>query len=360
MPKENEDGQERTEQPTAKRIRESREKGQVSKSMEVSTALLFFATIVSFYFYIPAVGMKMASAARMYIGNLLLWDGSQASLVEVFNNGVYLMAGMLMPILMVFLVVGVLSNISQTGFVISAEPIKPKLSKLNPLKGIKEKFFSFRGLEQLVKCIVILMVIALVSYQSIKKDFSYLPALINCDISVILLTFFRSVMHLLWNALWVFVFIALADFIFQRWQHKQDLMMTKVEVKEELKQTEGNPQIKSRIRSIQLHLARQRMIHEVPKADVVITNPTHLAIALQYVRGKMIAPVVLAKGAGKLAERIREVARDASIPIVENRPLAHALYTSVDVGEVIPEELYRAVAEILAYVYQIKGSSLNG
>ncbi|HDM32225.1 MAG TPA: flagellar biosynthesis protein FlhB, partial [Deltaproteobacteria bacterium] len=136
--------------------------------------------------------------------------------------------------------------------------------------------------------------------------------------------------------------------------------MTKVEVKEELKQTEGNPQIKSKIRSIQLHLARQRMIHEVPKADVVITNPTHLAIALQYVRGKMIAPVVLAKGAGKLAERIREVARDASIPIVENKPLAHALYTSVDVGEVIPEELYRAVAEILAYVYQIKGSSLNG
>ncbi|MCD6569693.1 MAG: flagellar biosynthesis protein FlhB [Deltaproteobacteria bacterium] len=354
MPKESEDGQQRTEQPTGKRIKDAREKGQIAKSTEVSTAFLFFASILAFYFYIPSVASKMIKAARVYFGNTLLWDGTRDSLVELFYRVVIDMADMLMPIFIVFLLIGFFSNFVQVGFQMTLEPIIPKLSKLDPIKGMKQKFFSARSLEMLVKCIVILIIIGWVAWHAIKREIPVFPPLINCDIGVIVLTYFKAAMHLLWDALWVFIIIAIADYAFQRWQHRQDLMMTKQEMKEEQKQTEGDPLIKSRIRSIQLHMARRRMMQEVPKADVVITNPTHLAIALQYERAKMMAPIVVAKGAGILAERIKEIAKTSSVPIVEDKPLAVLLYKSVEVGDVIPENLYKAVAEILAYVYRLR------
>jgi flagellar biosynthetic protein FlhB len=167
-------------------------------------------------------------------------------------------------------------------------------------------------------------------------------------------------MHLLWDILWIFIILAAADYGYQKWQYQQDLKMTKQETKDEFKQSDGNPQIKSRIRSIQMHIARRRMMREVPKADVIITNPTHLAVALKYERGKMVAPIVVAKGAGTVAEKIRETARSAHVPIIEDKPLAQALFKSVDIGEIIPEQLYKAVAEILAYVYRLKAGVVNG
>jgi flagellar biosynthetic protein FlhB len=213
---------------------------------------------------------------------------------------------------------------------------------------------SMRSLEQLIKTLVIMTIIIWVSYRAIMRELPVYPPLIGVDVSVIVLTFFHSSLRLLWDVLWIFIIIAAADYGFQKWQHNQDLMMTKQEVKDEYKQADGNPLIKSRIRSIQIHMARRRMMRDVPKADVVITNPTHLAIALQYDRGKMIAPTVIAKGAGIVAEKIKEVARKASVPIIENKPLAQVLNKSVDIGETIPETLYKAVAEILAYVYRLK------
>ncbi|HQQ14711.1 MAG TPA: EscU/YscU/HrcU family type III secretion system export apparatus switch protein, partial [Deltaproteobacteria bacterium] len=254
----------------------------------------------------------------------------------------------------IFLAIGIASNILQFGFVFSGEPIVPKFSKLNPVTGFKNKFFSLKSLELLVKSIIILIVISWVAYRAIRREVPIFPPLIDCDLSVIVLTFFQSSMHLLWDFLWIFIMVAVADYAFQRWQHTRDLMMTKQEVKEEYKQHEGDPMIRSRIRSIQMHMARRRMMKEVPKADVVITNPTHLAVALKYERGKMVAPVVLAKGAGHLAEKIREIARAGGIPVVEDKPLAQALYKTVEIGDVIPEEWYKAVAEILAYVYRLK------
>jgi len=354
MAKENENGQERTEQPTSKKIRESREKGQVCKSTDVSTAFLFLATIISFYFYIPSVASKLGFIVSSYLGNTMAWDGSQDALVSIFKKGVIELAYLVIPIFLVFLCIGLLSNFIQIGFVMSGEPIIPKLSKLNPITGFKNKFLSAKSLEQMLKTILILVIIGWVAYRSIMRELPVFPPLIDSDPSVIALTFFRSIMHLLWDALWVFILIAVADYSFQKWQYVQDIMMTKQEIKDESKQSDGNPMIKSRIRSIQLHMAKKRMMKDVPKADVIITNPTHLAIALQYERGKMLAPVVLAKGAGILAEKIKEVARDSHIPIVENKPLARALYKSVDIGEAIPEQWYKAVAEVLAYVYRLK------
>ncbi|HPJ93875.1 MAG TPA: flagellar biosynthesis protein FlhB [Deltaproteobacteria bacterium] len=354
MAKEDENGQERSEQPSLKRLQEAREKGQVCKSPEVSTCFLFLGTIVAFYFYIPSVASKLGAIVGSYLGNASLWDGSQESALSIFHQAVLQLAILVLPILGVFLLIGLASNIMQIGFVFSAEPITPKLSKINPIKGFKTKFFSLKSLEQLIKTILILIVIAVVAYRAIKREIPVFPPLIDSDLSVILLTIFRSSMHLLWDFLWIFIMVAVADYVFQRWQHKKDLMMTKQEVKEEMKQLEGNPQIKSRIRSIQLHMARRRMMKEVPKADVVITNPTHLAVALQYERGKMVAPVVVAKGAGILAEKIKEIARTSHIPIVEDKPLARALYKTVEIGDIIPEKWYKAVAEILAYVYKLK------
>jgi flagellar biosynthetic protein FlhB len=354
MAKEDENGQERTEQATDKRIRESREKGQVCKSTEVQTAVLFLATILSFYFYIPAVASNLVSLVRSYLGGLSMWNGSVDSAVSIFRTGIVQLSILILPILLVLLMVGIASNIAQIGFVVSGEPIIPKFSKINPITGFKNKFMSVKALELLVKTIFIMLIVAWVSYRAIKRELPIYPPLMDCDVSVIALTFFRSSMRLLWDVLWIFVILAAADYAFQKWQHREDLKMTKQEVKEEFKQSEGNPIVKSRIRSIQLHMARRRMMREVPKADVVITNPTHLAVALKYERGKMAAPVVVAKGAGTVAEKIRETARAAFVPIVEDKPLAQALYKSVDIGEIIPEQLYKAVAEILAYVYRLK------
>jgi flagellar biosynthetic protein FlhB len=354
MANENENGQERTEQPTSKRLREAREKGYVCRSMEVSTALLFLATIIAFYLYIPSVASKLLVIVHTYMANLTMWDGSTVSVISIFRRSVFELGMLVLPILMLFLVIGVASNILQVGFVVSGETIVPKLSKLNPITGFKNRFMSVRSLEQLIKSLVILGIVIWVCYRAIRRELPVYPPLMAADVSVIVLTFFRSSMRLLWDVLWIFTIIAIADYGFQKWQHTQELMMTKQETKDEFKLSEGNPIIKSRIRSIQLHMARKRMMRQVPKADVVITNPTHLAIALQYERGKMIAPVVIAKGAGTVAEKIKEVARKASVPVVENKPLAQALYKTVDIGETIPEKLYQAVAEILAYVYRLK------
>jgi flagellar biosynthesis protein FlhB len=351
---ENENGQERTEQPTSKRLDEAREKGQVCKSMEVSTCFLFLATVISFYFYIPSVGSQLSEVLRSYLSNTSAWDGTSEGVVTIFQHAVFQLAVMLLPILAVFLAIGIASNILQIGFVFSGEAMVPKFSKINPITGFKNRLMSMKALELLVKNVVILIVISWVAYRAIMREMPVYPPLISCDINVIIMTFFHSSMSLLWDFLWIFIFVAAADFAFQKWQHTEDLLMTKQEIQDEFKQLEGNPLIKSRIRSIQIHMARRRMMKEVPKADVIITNPTHLALALKYERGKMSAPVVIAKGAGFVAEKIRELARSSGIPIVENKPLAQALYKTVEIGGVIPEEWYKAVAEILAYVFKLK------
>jgi flagellar biosynthetic protein FlhB len=354
MAKENENGQERTEDPTQKRIDEAREKGQVCKSMELSTAMLFLAMIIAFYLYIPSVAQRLGGVVAAYLADLSMWDGTGVSAVFILRQGVVKLGVLIMPLMALFLVIGIASNILQVGFKASPEAMVPKLSKLNPLTGFKNKFMSIKSLEQLVKTLIIMLIIIWVSYRAIRRELVDFLPLMSADVSVIVLTIYHSTTRLLWDILMIFVLIAAADYAFQRWQYREDLMMTRQEVKDEFKQSEGNPMIKSRIRSIQMHMARRRMMRAVPKADVVITNPTHLAVALQYDRGRMIAPTVLAKGAGEVAEKIKQVARKAGVPVMENKPLAQALFRTVDIGGVIPESLYKAVAEILAYVYRLK------
>jgi len=218
-----------------------------------------------------------------------------------------------------------------------------------------KRLVSLKALVELAKSIVKILIIGSVAYLLVKSDMQDFPALSHQEVGQILVFIARVSLKVCFFVCLAMVILAVLDFLYQRWQHDEDLKMTKQEVRDEQKQTFGDPQVKARIRSVQLEMAKRRMMEAVPEADVVITNPTHLAIALKFDAEEMIAPRVLAKGAGYVAQRIREIAEENQIPIVEEKPLAQALYKMVELGEYIPAELYRAVAEVLAYVYRLKG-----
>jgi flagellar biosynthetic protein FlhB len=236
----------------------------------------------------------------------------------------------------------------------STEAIAPKLNKLSPISGMK-RLVSIKALVELAKSIIKLLFIGTIAYLLVKSDMEAFPVLIHQEVGQILVFIARVSLKISFFVCLALVVLAVLDFLYQRWQHEKDLKMTKQEVKDEQKQTFGDPKVKSRIRSMQMEMARRRMMEAVPEADVVITNPTHLAIAIKFDAEEMIAPQVLAKGAGHVAQRIKEIASENQIPLVEDKPLAQALYKMVELGDYIPAELYRAVAEVLAYVYRLKG-----
>jgi len=346
--------QEKTEQATPKREREAREEGQVIHSKEVSSALILLGAIVAFYTTGSWMFHRMAGVMQRYfsgMGTISLRDDSlQALILNVMADFALIVS----PVMLATLILGVAASVFQVGFTISTKPLSPKFSKLNPIQGIG-KLFSFRSSVDVIKALGKILVLGGLAYSLIKGEAQILPLLIQMDVMDIWAFIGRVSLRIC-----LYTFLAMAaigglDYLFQWWQHQKDQRMTKQEVKEESRQTEGDPKIKSRIRSIQLEMSRRRMMDGVPGATVVITNPTHLAIALKYDSKNMQAPKVVAKGAGYVAEKIKEIARSNHIPVVENKPLARTLFKAVDVGAVIPFEMYRTVAEILAYVYRLKG-----
>jgi flagellar biosynthetic protein FlhB len=218
-----------------------------------------------------------------------------------------------------------------------------------------KKFVSLKSMVELVKSMFKIVIVGGVAYVIVEKEMHYFPSLMQQSVVDILLFIASVTFKIFFFVCLVLIFLAALDYVYQRWQHEKSLKMTKQEVKDERKQTEGDPKIKARIRSIQLEMAQRRMMEAIPEADVVITNPTHLALAIKFDAKEMIAPTVLAKGSGFIAERIKEVAREHNVPIVEDKPLAQAMFKLVEIGDFIPIELYRAVAEVLAYVYRLKG-----
>ncbi len=260
----------------------------------------------------------------------------------------------LLPIFMPIAVVGFVANVMQVGFFISSEAIALKPNKLNPISGMK-RFVSLKSMVELGKSIIKVLFIAGIAYLLVKSEIQEFPMLIHREVGQILVFIARVSLKVCFFVCVALIVLAIVDYIYQRWQYEQDLKMTKQEVKDEQKQTYGDPKVKARIRGVQMEMARRRMMEAVPEADVIITNPTRLAIALKFDAREMIAPQVLAKGAGHIAGRIREIAREHQIPVVEEKPLAQALYKMVEIGDYIPAELYRAVAEVLAYVYRLKG-----
>jgi flagellar biosynthetic protein FlhB len=348
-------GQERTEKATAKRREEARRKGQVAQSREIPSVLILMTAMVVFYFAGSWMFLNIAEVVSSVFERLdtlrfeAVSDVSAFS-IEIFNKVFLILIVFFLPVL----IAGMAGNIAQIGLEFHGEPIRPKLRKLNPISGMK-KLVSLKAMVELVKSIFKILVVGGIAYGVIRTETVKFPGLMQQEVGDILVFIGRLSFKVFFFVCLALIILAVLDYVYQRWQYEEDLKMTKQQVKDERKQQEGDPKIKSRIRRVQLEIASRRMMEAVPEADVVITNPVHLAVALQFDAAKMVAPVVVAKGAGHLAERIKEIARNHQVPIVEDKPLAQALHKMVEIGEYIPVELYRTVAEVLAYVYRLKG-----
>ncbi len=342
---------EKTEEPTSKKREDARKKGQVARSQELNTAfvlLIGFLIIRILWEYIYG----NIAEYTIYLYSHIPQTTSAESITELFIGIMILLAKTVMPIMFAILIVGLGINVFQVGLMISTEKLEPKLENLNPINGFG-RIFSKRSLVELAKSIFKIIVIGYFLYLYLKDQIPLVPQFIFFDLPHSLATIADIIFVMAFQVVGVIMIMAAADYAYQKWQTTQDLMMSKQEVKDEFKQTEGDPQIKSKIKQKQRQMAMQRMMSEVPKADVIITNPTHLAVAITYKKG-MIAPLVIAKGQDLVAEKIKDIAREHHIMIVENKPVARALFEAVEVGGMVPAELYQAVAEILAYVYRIK------
>jgi flagellar biosynthesis protein FlhB len=345
--------QDKTEQATPKKKEEAKKKGQVGKSKEISSVAILAAGLIYMYFNAGSLTDKMGENIKQtFISIPKLATGDIGS-TEYMSQTIWSFLLLILPMMLVLVVVALLANFVQTGFVASVESLTPNLSKIDPIKGLG-KIVSKRSLAELLKSILKIVIVGWAAFSVLKNDFPRLMPLMYQDNSLILSMLGQISFKVVTRCCYVIFVLAVLDYAFQKWEFEQQLKMTKQEIKDEYKQTEGDPLIKSRIRSIQREMARRRMMREVPKADVIITNPTHYAVALSYKPDKkMTAPKIIAKGADNIAMKIKEIAAEHGIPMVENRPLAQNLY-KLDIGQEVPPNFYQAVAEILAYVYGLK------
>ena len=274
------------------------------------------------------------------------------SLLQLFISIVILLVKTVFPVMFSVLLIGLAINFFQVGLNLNTEAIGLKLDKLNPINGFG-RIFSKRSLVELVKSLFKILIIGFFLFRCLKDEIPFMPYFIYYDLATSLEEVSKILFTMAFQVIAVILVLAVIDYAYQKWQTTQDLKMTKQEVKDEMKQSEGDPQIKGKIKQKQRQMAMSRMMQEVPKADVIVTNPTHFAVALKYDKS-MVAPQIVAKGQDLVARRIKEIANENRVPIVENKPLARALYASAQVGDMVPAELYQAVAEVLAYVYRLK------
>lgn len=344
--------QEKTEPATGRRRGEARKKGEVAKSKEISSVAVLLAGVLYLFFSGKNLSLGLGEIIRQTLLSIPQLISSEYGMIVLLTQSMENYLQMILPIMLVLCIVAILANYLQTGFIWTLYPLKPQLSKFNPIKGLG-KFVSKRSFVELAKSVAKIAIVGWAGFSVLKDEFSHLIPLVYQGKVQIISMLGELSLKVVIRCLWVIILLAIIDYIYQKWEFEEKLKMTKQEVKDELKQTEGDPKIKSRIRAIQLEMARKRMMQEVPKADVVITNPVHLAIALRYDPEGMTAPRVVAKGAEGVASRIKALATLNHIPIVENRILAQNLY-KLDLNEEIPAQFYEAVAEILAYVYGLK------
>lgn len=342
---------EKTEEPTAKKRADARKKGQVGRSQELNTGfvlLIAFFVIKMLWEHIYAEIFMFAT----YTYSHLMVNLDTESLLQLFISIVILLVKTVFPVMFSVLLIGLAINFFQVGLNLNTEAIGLKLDKLNPINGFG-RIFSKRSLVELVKSLFKILIIGFFLFRCLKDEIPFMPYFIYYDLATSLEKVAEIIFAMAFQVIAVILVLAVIDYAYQKWQTTQDLKMTKQEVKDEMKQSEGDPQIKGKIRQKQRQMAMSRMMQEVPKADVIVTNPTHFAVALSYEQG-MKAPLVVAKGADLVAQKIKRIAKENRVPIVENKPLARALYSTVEIGDAVPENLYQAVAEVLAYVYRLK------
>ena len=349
--------EEKTEQPTSKKREKVRKDGQVARSNEVTTAFLLILMFLMIRLFAPEAKARFlevfAKCVRLFylkeisgqVANALMWEIAKDMLL------------MSWPFLLTAVAVGLVSNIVQVGWVVSTKPLQPKLSNIDPLKGLK-RIFSMRTLIELLKAIFKIALISILVYNTIKDYDNLAVNLYQMEPLVAYRIVFNIILDLCIRIGWFFIIVAAVDYAYTRFKFEKDIKMTKQEVKDEYKQSEGNPEIKGKIRQKMREAAMRRMMQDLPKADVIITNPTHFAVALKYDDTADAAPIVIAKGADLVAKNIREKGKEYGIKILENKSLARTLFYTVEIGDEIPPELYQAVAEILAFVYSLKNEGV--
>ncbi len=354
MAKETPDGQEKTEQPTERKLSKARDEGNAPKSMEVNSLAIFFFGIIIVFLLRGYISKSLVDLTVFIFGSLDKLTLNANMLQYYAIGGALFYLKVLAPFMLVLIVVALAVGFAQVGIKLTPKALMPKFSKLNPIEGLKNKFFSKEPVIETIKNIVKVAIIGLVSYWLLASVVLDAVNLVQFSVIDIVDYMSRNSISFLWKVSLIYAALAAVDFVYQKYKFKEDMKMTKKEVKDEYKDTEGDPTVKSRIKSKQMEMATRRMMADVPKADVVITNPTHYAVALKYEPGENSAPVVLAKGADRVAQKIKEIARENDVPLHEDVFLARALYASCEVGDEIPEKLYRVVAEVLAYVYRLK------
>lgn len=350
------DSGDKTEEPTTKKLNDARDEGQVAKSQELNTGASLTVLFLSLKLLIGYVSSEFIEVYKQYFGHMAAYAKEPVDIgwVHTIVKDVLLSVLMIgLPLLVLSLVAAFVINVVQVKWKVSGKPLQPKFSKLNPISGFK-KMFSKDKIVELVKAIIKIVLVFYLVYQELAGNTAFLEKLYTISLLEAILLIGSIVINLGLKISVVYLIVGFADLFYQKRKHKKDLRMTKQELKDEYKNMEGDPQIKGRIKQKMREASQARMMKSLPEADVVITNPTHLAVALKYDTSSNKAPIVLAKGADHLAARIREVAKENKIEIVENKPLARMIYFNVDIGNEIPEELYQMVAEVLAYVYKLK------
>lgn len=343
----------RTKKATPKRREEMRKKGNVARSRDIPAAAVLLGGLAAVYFFSGRFMDGISGVFREYFAlstaGLDTVDGAHTLLTGLLIRCAILLA----PVFLITFLCAGLAGFAQVGPLFTVEPLTPNLERINPAAGFS-RLFSAPSLEELVKSLVKFLIVGYLAYRIIRREIPVIPGIIDMHPREIVAYMAHiSGMLFLHGGLALLV-LSFGDYAFQRWNYEKSIKMTDQEIKDEMKASEGDPMVKGRIRSIQREKARRRILQEVPKADVVITNPTHFAVALRYERGTMAAPRVTAKGADLLARRIRDLAAEHGVPVVERPPLARALYASVEEGQVIPPDFYKAVAEVLAYVYRLR------
>ena len=347
----------KTEKATPKKRQDLRKKGQVMQSKELPTNLILLIIFISFRVFGKNIYVGCSTILSIFLSQTSEYNFQNTNeIMKLFTFISLEIVKMVAPIFIVAILVGVLSSYVQIGFLFSTEVIKPKFSKLNPINGLK-RMFSTRSFFELLKSIAKVIIVGWVAWSSIQSEFINMMKLMDLSIVPLAAYLVDTALSIAIKICFALLVISIADYFFQWRKHEKDIRMSKQEIKEEYKQMEGNPEIKSKIKQKQREISMRRMLKDVPQADVVITNPTHYAVAIKYDPQKMSAPYVLAKGMDYMAKRIKEVAKENKIHTMENVALAQALYKTVDIGEAVPPELYKAVAEVLAFVFGLEGKN---
>ncbi len=346
-------GQSKTEKATPKKRRDERKEGNVFQSKDVASLILLLASFLAFDFFSGSMVSNASQYMSKYINLSATYEQFDAQDMSKFTTDfMFTVAICILPIALTGIVVGILAHGVQTRFLFVGKLAAPKLNRINPLEGIK-KLFALKNLVELLKNLIKMAILLYLLYTSL---ITFMPMVVRTmDMSIASSAEYglSMVMSLIYDVVIIFGAIAFFDYFYQKWEYERKIKMSKQDIKDEYKQTEGSPEIKSRIKETQRAMARSRMMQAVPNADVIIRNPTHFAVALSYNTEKNTAPIVVAKGQDEMALRIIKVAEEHSVTVVENKPLARAIYASTELNREIPAEYYGAVAEILVYVYRL-------